>query len=643
MAHSTTVLASLPRLALRLGASIQALTRERMFLAAILLGSAGLNLIGINRNGLGNTYYAVTVHSMLQSWHNWFFASFDPGGFVTVDKPPLGFWIQSASVRIFGFNGIALILPQAIAGVVSVWLLYRIVSKHFSETAALISAFVFAITPISVVTNRSNVLDSLLVLFVLAATYATIQAMQRGSLRWLLLTGMLVGLAFNVKMLEAYLVVPALGAAYLLTAPIPWRTRLWHLVAAAGVLIGVSLAWITVVDFIAAAHRPYIGSSYHNSELDLVWLYNGLQRFNGTPFTKPFQASDPRGLPGPLRLIIPQLAGQSGWFLLLALPMLTLAFRRLGRLPGQSLSHHQGALLLWGLWLAPMLIFFSMARFFNVYYLVLLSPAVAALVGIGVVHCWTEEKAGRWEGWVLVGGTIATAVEQGIILTKVSYWNPWLTALIGLLLGIFVLAWLSMRFLHNAQIPTSLVLQGIAVVALAGIVFLAPLLWTLSSLHPDIQAGFPRSGPSRTAIPTAENPQVPAPLIAYLRQHAAATTFLVATVDAPSAIPLILATGAPVMAMGGYTGFDPILTPSTLAQRIANRTVQFFYLPASNLTVEQMQRFYPHARPIAPHFTNALTQWVAQQCRALPPADWGVMHATTTTTIGPMQLFDCGT
>src|SRR5690242_14464168 len=184
---------------------------HRLGLAAVLLLSAALNLYHLDRIGYGNQYYAAAVLSMLQSWHNFFFVSFDPGGFVSVDKPPLGFWIQAASAKLLGFSGLSLLLPEALAGVASVLVLFAIVRRVFGPVAGLLAAFALAVMPVSVVTNRNNTIDSLLVLAVLLAAWAVTRAVECGNWRWLLLGGALVGLGFNIKMLEAYLIVPALA------------------------------------------------------------------------------------------------------------------------------------------------------------------------------------------------------------------------------------------------------------------------------------------------------------------------------------------------------------------------------------------------------------------------------------------------
>jgi len=192
--------------------------RHRVSLLVILALAAVLNFAGLSREGYNNQYYAAAVRSMSQSWHNFFFASFDPGGFVTIDKPPLGFWFQVASVKLFGFNGVALLIPQALAGVLAVALLYYLVSRSFGCVSGLIAAIALAVTPISVLTSRNNTIDGTLVLFVLLGAWAVLRAAETGKLRWLLLCAAFVGLGFNIKMLEAYLVVPAFGAVYLLGA-----------------------------------------------------------------------------------------------------------------------------------------------------------------------------------------------------------------------------------------------------------------------------------------------------------------------------------------------------------------------------------------------------------------------------------------
>src|SRR6184192_1681678 len=213
---------------------------RRLALAVVMLISIFMNFYQLGQNGFGNLYYASAIRSMLDSWHNFLFVSFDPGGFVSIDKPPLGFWLQAASAKIFGFTPFNIFLPQALAGVLSVLMLYYLVRRHFGVVAGLLAALALAISPISVVTNRNNTIDSTLVLVMLLGAWAVLRAAETGRLRWLLLSAAIVGIGFNVKMLEAYLVVPAFGLLYLLAAPRSIWKCVGHLALAGVVLLAVS-------------------------------------------------------------------------------------------------------------------------------------------------------------------------------------------------------------------------------------------------------------------------------------------------------------------------------------------------------------------------------------------------------------------
>jgi len=252
---------------------------------AIVLGLGLIVLLGtflrfyeLGAYSIGNTYYAATVQSMLTSWHNFFFASFEPGGSVTVDKPPLGFWIQAVSAYFLGVNGFALALPQALAGVLSIPLLYSMVKRQFGAWAGLIAALVLAITPVAVSTERNNTIDGLLVFVLLLATWAFLRAVRLGRFRYLLLGVFLVGLGFNIKMLQAFMPLPALYALYLLGAPHPWWKRILHLAGATVLLLAVSLSWAIVVDLTPPENRPYVGSSQDNTVMELIVGHNGLSR-----------------------------------------------------------------------------------------------------------------------------------------------------------------------------------------------------------------------------------------------------------------------------------------------------------------------------------------------------------------------------
>src|SRR5207248_7632195 len=256
---------------------------HQLALGGILLISVFMDFFQLGRNGFGS-YYPPAVRSMMDNWHNFFFVSYDPGGFVTLDKPPLGFWLQVASAKLFGFTPFSLLLPQALAGVLSVLLLYFLVRRHFGVVAGLLAALALALSPISVVTNRNITIDSTLALFLLVGAWAVIRAAETGKLRWLLLSAVIVGIGFNIKMLEAYLVVPAFALLYLLAAPKSIWKRVGHLALAGLVLLAVSFSWIAAVDLTPASQRPYVDSTQDNSELSLALGYNGIERLLGGIF-----------------------------------------------------------------------------------------------------------------------------------------------------------------------------------------------------------------------------------------------------------------------------------------------------------------------------------------------------------------------
>ncbi|HLG76393.1 MAG TPA: glycosyltransferase family 39 protein, partial [Ktedonobacteraceae bacterium] len=120
---------------------------QSIALGVIILISIFMNFYQLGQNGFGNLYYAAGVRSMADSLHNFFFVSYDPGGFVTIDKPPLGFWLQVISVKIFGFTPFAVFLPQALAGVLAVLVLYVLVRRHFGVVAGLLAALALAVSP----------------------------------------------------------------------------------------------------------------------------------------------------------------------------------------------------------------------------------------------------------------------------------------------------------------------------------------------------------------------------------------------------------------------------------------------------------------------------------------------------------------
>jgi 4-amino-4-deoxy-L-arabinose transferase-like glycosyltransferase len=254
---------------------------HRVALAAILALSAFLNTYKLSQNAWGNTFYSAGVKSMLGSLHNFLFVSFDQGGLVTIDKPPLGVWPQAVSAKLFGFTPLSLLLPEALIGTLTVWVLYLVLSRKLSVLAGLGGALALAVFPSWVAVSRDNGVDPLLVLLMLLACVAVLAAIESGHWRSLLASAVFVGLAFNTKTLAAYLVVPGIALGYLVCAPGVWYRRAGKLLVAGVVMGAVSFSWIALVEVVPASQRPFVGSSTNNTEMGLTFEYNGLGRVEG--------------------------------------------------------------------------------------------------------------------------------------------------------------------------------------------------------------------------------------------------------------------------------------------------------------------------------------------------------------------------
>lgn len=681
-------------------------------LGGIVLIAAFLNFYKLGQQGYPNMYYAAAIKSMLQNWHNFFFMSYDPGGFVTVDKPPLGFWFQVASAKLFGLSPFSVLLPEALSGVLAVGVLFQLVRRVFGSIAGLIAALVLALMPISVVTSRNNTIDSILVLAVLFAAWAVSYAAETGKLRWLLVSALLVGLGFNIKMLEAYLVVPALGLVYLLGAPLRLRTRIWHLVLATLILLVVSLSWATIVDLTPANQRPYVGSSGTNSELNLAFGYNGIQRLTGnlfgfgrgnrdirrvdttngnttTPPTNGGQqgtrgttttANNPppgffageNGSPGIFRFFSQALGGQISWLLPFALlSMLALAWQSRLRVP---FNRRQQALVLWGMWLLTMLIFFSIAGFFHTYYLTMVSPAIAALVGAGLVTMWQAYIRADWRGWLLPLSLLVTAAVQVYLLSSFPSWSNQLSPLIIGLCVVAALILIAAQLLPKLRLPR--VLMTATVAGLLALL-IAPTVWSAVSIGrsdslptagPVTQRGFfgGNTNADRAGRTTRtggfggpgglDQQQANSQLVQYLLAQQGSTRYLVATLNSMSADAIILDTGKPVMALGGFAGADQIVTQPQLVQMVNNNTVRFFLLQSFRFDPNQLPAGIPEqireelengqlpggfGGPGGFGAASQLTSWVSTHCTAVPATQWQSSTATSNGGGNAVNLYDC--
>jgi len=254
------------------------ITIGTLVIIAIMVFSFALHRVKIDTIGYANEYYTAAVESMLKSWSNFFFIAAEPGGSVTVDKPPLGLWIEAVFAYFLGVSGFSVSLPNILAGVFSIPLLYSMVKRYMGEMAGIVAGFVMAITPIFLATNRNNTMDSMLVFTLLLAAWTFVRATETGKARWVMLGAFIVGLGFNIKMLQAFLPLPAFYALYFFGSKEGWLKKTINLSIATVLLIGVSLSWAVVVDLVPAENRPYIGSSDNNTVMGLIFGHNGISR-----------------------------------------------------------------------------------------------------------------------------------------------------------------------------------------------------------------------------------------------------------------------------------------------------------------------------------------------------------------------------
>jgi 4-amino-4-deoxy-L-arabinose transferase-like glycosyltransferase len=628
-----------------------------LLLSALLALSAFLNLSWLTSEGYANVYYAATVKNMLASWHNFFFASFD-AGFVSVDKPPLGFWIQATSAYLFGFHGWSLLLPQALAGVLCVALLYHLVGRSFGPVAGLLAALALALTPISVATNRHNNLESLLVLAVLLAAWAFILAAETGRLRWLVVGALVVGVGFNIKMLEVFVVLPAFYLLYLVAAPVGWRRRMIHLGLATVVIVVASLPWVVAVDLTPADQRPYVGSSSFDTVTDLIVGWNGVERLVGS--------DKDVGDPGPLRLLNRQLAGQIGWLLPLAVVGLVAASWRSwqGRPSLPLRQQRQQALLLWGTWLISQVVFFSFAGDWDPYYLAMLAPAVAALVGAGGVALWEDYLSPGWGGWLLPLTVVGTASLQLYILSLYPDWSHWLTPTIVILCLAAAASLVLARLKPWLRVSGYLLALAAISVGLVSLL-LAPSVWAASTIWYGAEtrsptAG-PQTGPSEMSGRFGSDGSEVDRLVDYLEANQGDAKYLVAAIDSGVASPIILNTDEPVIAFGGFEGRDPVFSIERLAGLVKQGSVRFFMLKERDIEhaaqlgtarrhlklgeqvprLQQLPHLKAHLKALADIHEKKEVRWITDNCEQVPQGLWQSSNSKSSTST--VLLYDCGT
>ncbi len=643
MTQTTGVAASNPA-ASRWGARVNGFAAVRVggrwivwlpFVGVVLL-SLALNAWGLSTAGYGNTYYAAAVRSMTMSWKNFFFGAFDPGGFITVDKPPAFLWVGALSARIFGYSSWSILLPSAVAGAASVGLLWLIVRRYFGLTAATIAGLVLALSPISVAVNRLNLPEPFLILALLGAAGAVLRSLEsRRWWAWTAFSGFLVGVAFNTKMLDGWIPGPALALALVVAVPTVSRTSARQLLARLAVLLVVTLivsaSWMLVVDAWPASGRPYIGGSTNNTVLDLALGYNGFGRVNGEnqlggggarpgsntgQAQRPADGTDdgraqgldgqpvqpggqgaPPGVQAPAGQAAPGGAGLLGGFrgaggIIGGIPSLLRMFDaanggQIGWLLPFALGG--GLIALWSWrrdpvrrafavlflgWIALYGGIFSYAQgIYHSYYTSAMAPGVAALVGVGTVTVTDAMRRDRRWLVAVIGLVGITVWTQLQIAGRTPDFYGWVRPLtVATVLAGMVVV----VILAARRLPVA---SGL-MLGVAGLLLL-PAAWSVSaSANPSLNATLPQAGPQqgtsgRTFGSQAFDDGTPE-LAAWLKSHSdAEATWQLVVSSAQNGSRLIAEYGVSVMALGGFSGTDNSISVDRFADLVSSGAVRY--------------------------------------------------------------------
>jgi 4-amino-4-deoxy-L-arabinose transferase-like glycosyltransferase len=603
--------------------------------AALLLiaGAAGLSYAwALGRDPL-EPYYAAAVRSMSMNWHNFIYGAFDPAGTITLDKLPGAFWVQALAVRAFGFHTWAIVAPQAIEGVLTVLVLYRAVQRLAGPGAGLIAAAIVAVSPATVALNRGNISDSLMILLLVLAADAVSGALAVGSRGRLVLAAVWVGLAFQAKMIEAWLVLPALGLTYLVAAPGSVARRVRQLAVAGAVAGVVSLSWMTAVSLVPASHRPYVDGSQHDSVYEQVFVYNGFGRFGDhTPLQ--LLAGQSLGLgsvlhtpaPGPARLLRGDLGLDTGWLLLAALVIAAWGIASRWRRPrGDPL---RACFILWGGWLLTLAVTFSLITTINPYYTAALTPAVAAVAGAGVAAAWQARRSPGGAGAGLrigLAAVLAGTVGYAAWLLAAAGpdapgWPRWTVIAVGV---VSIAALLVSAVIRSGAVFAAALAAALAAGSLAPAVASA----TLVARH---EGAFdtPFESPPAAGAIDAVFLRAPAQVqltIGRLEAARRGAPYLLATQTAALASVFIEDSGQEALPIGGFTGTIP---SPTLAQLQADVRAGRFHLVLATSNTD------PRLRWIAAHCLNLSPPTAALHSYYCGPSPLGPRRTTSASRGG---------
>ncbi|WP_338698235.1 glycosyltransferase family 39 protein [Streptomyces sp. Q6] len=449
-------------------------------------------LWNLSASGYANSFYSAAVQAGSESWKAFFFGSSDAANAITVDKPPAALWPMALSVRLFGLNAWAILVPEVLMALATAGVLYGAVRRRFGAAAGLITMLVFATVPVAALMFRFNNPDALLALLMTVTVSCVLRAIEHGRTKWLLWAGVAVGLAFLAKTLQAFLILPPLAVLYAVLAPVGVRRRFGQLALSGLAMIVAGGWWVAIVELWPASSRPYIGGSQNNSFLELTFGYNGLGRINGDETGSVGGGGGTGGTgqwgeTGIGRMFNSEIGGQIAWLIPAAL-ILFVAGVVLTRKANRT-DTARAAFLAWGgSLLMTGLVFSFMAGIFHQYYTVALAPSIAALVGMGASVLWEERS--RITASATLGATVAvTAVWAYALLGRTADYLPWLRW--AVLIGGLV-AGLGLAFAGRLNRQFALGAAGLGLVtALA-----APTAYTISTLNTGHTGSIVTAGPS---------------------------------------------------------------------------------------------------------------------------------------------------
>jgi 4-amino-4-deoxy-L-arabinose transferase-like glycosyltransferase len=547
-------------------------------------------------SGYANTYYSAAAQAAAQSWSAMFYGAIDSAGFITVDKPPVAIWAMGLSVRILGLSPFAVLLPQALAGIGAALVLWAVVRRSFGPAAAVIAGVAFALTPVGALMFRFNNPDALLTLLLVTAAWALVRGLEDDRFRWLGLAAALVGFAFLTKYLQAYLVLPAFALTYLVAARGGLRRRVTGLLLSGAVVFVSSFWWVAIVELVPTSARPYIGGSTNNSALDLILGYDGLGRIfgqgggpgGGGPGGGPGGGGFGGGFGGAtglLRMFNAQWAGEISW--LLPAAAIGLVTGLVARFRAPRTDARRAGYLLWGTWAVVHVAVFSfMGGVVHPYYAVAIAPAAAALTGAGIAELWG-----------LRSRTVLAGIVLGAMLVGTAWWGLQVLGrtpdlLPGVGLGALFVALAAAIVLAVPPVAgdarARFIAGGALVVGLAA-ALTGPTIYTGTTMAKSLVGGDPAAGPANGVFGGGFGGGLRAgsggfpgdtagtndALAQYLVANRGDATWLVAVSSANQAGPLQLATGAPVMAMGGFMGSDPAPTLGQLRGYIHDGSLRY--------------------------------------------------------------------